>query len=180
MNRGQGKGNTESRRSIVLRFGAPAAVHNPCISLWSIHTRRIHEPPLFPFRRRTPPVPAPDPASAPASAAGESSANEGRHGEGPGTLVTVVGSGAVHPVRGPLPTDAERLRLLARGYVDAVEGRCVQCGICSYNCPMGIDVRSYSRVAAPVLESHCILCGECVARCPRGVLRFAVPDAADA
>jgi ferredoxin len=135
---------------------------------------------LFPFRRRPSPHPAPEPASAPRSAAGESSTNEGREGEGPGTLVTIVGSGAVQPVRGPLPTDAERLRLLARGYVDATAGRCVQCGICSYNCPMGIDVRSYSRVAAPVLESHCILCGECVARCPRGVLRFALPDAADA
>lgn len=139
-----------------------------------------HRPakPLFSFRRRTHAAPAG--ASAPDAAAGESSANEGRQGEGPGTLVTIVGSGAVQPVRGPLPTDAERLRLLARGHVEAVAGRCVQCGICSYNCPMGIDVRSYSRVAAPVLESHCILCGECVARCPRGVLRFALPDAADA
>jgi ferredoxin len=135
---------------------------------------------LFPFRRRTPAAPAPASASAPDAAAGESSANEGRQGEGPGTLVTVVGSGPRTGCTAPLPTDAERLRLLARGYVEAVDGRCVQCGICSYNCPMGIDVRSYSRVAAPVLESHCILCGECVARCPRGVLRFALPDAADA
>jgi ferredoxin len=131
--------------------------------------------PLFPFRRRTPATTEPDSPSASRAGAG-SSANEGREGEGPGTLVTIVGSGAVHPVRGPLPTDAERLRLLAGGHVEAVAGRCVQCGICSYNCPMGIDVRSYSRVAAPVLESHCILCGECVARCPRGVLRFALPD----
>lgn len=130
---------------------------------------------MFPFRRRTHAAPVPDPASAP-----ESSANEGKEGEGPGTLVTIVGSGAVQPVRGPLPTDAERLRLLARGHVEATAGRCVQCGICSYNCPMGIDVRSYSRVAAPVLESHCILCGECVARCPRGVLRFHLPGPADA
>jgi ferredoxin len=92
--------------------------------------------------------------------------------EAAGTVVTIVGSGAVEAVRGPLPTDGERMRLLARGYVESVEGRCVQCGICSYNCPTGIDVRSYSRRAMPVLESHCILCGECVARCPRGVLRF--------
>jgi ferredoxin len=134
--------------------------------------------PLFPFRRTPVPSDADPPAARPGG--GESSANEGRRDEGPGTLVTITGSGAVEPVRGPLPTDAERLRLLARGHVEAVAGRCVQCGICSYNCPMGIDVRSYSRVAAPVLESHCILCGECVARCPRGVLRFALPDAADA
>lgn len=87
-------------------------------------------------------------------------------------LVTIVGRGIEPGGGGPLPTDGERLRLLAGSYVEAVEGRCVQCGICSYNCPVGIDVRSYSRHALPVLESHCILCGECVARCPRGVLRF--------
>ena len=114
---------------------------------------------LFSFLRR-PPQPAPVMGAA-----------------APGTTVTIVGSGAVEPVRGPLPTDGERMRLLARGYVESVEDRCVQCGICSYNCPTGIDVRSYSRRAMPVLESHCILCGECVARCPRGVLRFHLPDA---
>src|SRR5687768_2521575 len=112
-------------------------------------TTRIHpRPPLLRFLRRR--AATPDPRSAPDGAVPESSANEGREGEGPGTLVTIVGSGAVQPVRGPLPTDAERLRLLARGHVEAVAGRCVQCGICSYNCPMGIDVRSYSREARPV------------------------------
>ncbi|HEX2201892.1 MAG TPA: 4Fe-4S dicluster domain-containing protein, partial [Longimicrobium sp.] len=82
------------------------------------------------------------------------------------------GAGVEPGGRGPLPTDAERLRLLAGSHVEAAAGRCVQCGICGYNCPVGIDVRSYARRAMPVLESHCILCGECVARCPRGVLSF--------
>ena len=50
--------------------------------------------------------------------------------------------------------------------------RCVQCGICSYNCPMGIDVRHYAANGIPVGVSHCLTCGECVARCPRGTLRF--------
>ncbi len=50
--------------------------------------------------------------------------------------------------------------------------RCVQCGICSYSCPLGIDVRGYARQGTPIAESHCLICGECVARCPRGVLRF--------
>lgn len=128
--------------------------------------------PLFPFSRRTPgPAPVID------AAAAASGRDPEERVEASGTVVTIVGSGAVQPVRGPLPTDGERLRLLARGYVEAVEGRCVQCGICSYNCPTGIDVRSYSRRALPVLESHCILCGECVARCPRGVLRFHLPGA---
>ena len=135
-------------------------------------TRRTRSTPLFPFRRRTPqPAPVVD------AAAAASGRDPEKPVEAAGTTVTIVGSGVVQPVRGPLPTDGERMRLLARGYVESVEGRCVQCGICSYNCPTGIDVRSYSRQALPVLESHCILCGECVARCPRGVLRFHLPSA---
>ena len=50
--------------------------------------------------------------------------------------------------------------------------RCVQCGICSYNCPIGIDVRSHARVGAPVIDQRCITCGQCIARCPRDVLQF--------
>ncbi|RME98997.1 MAG: 4Fe-4S dicluster domain-containing protein [Chloroflexi bacterium] len=50
--------------------------------------------------------------------------------------------------------------------------RCVQCGICSYNCPIGIDVRQHAWLGKPVKDSHCLTCGECVARCPRGVLSF--------
>jgi ferredoxin len=48
----------------------------------------------------------------------------------------------------------------------------VQCGICSYNCPLGIDVRRHARLGQPIVDRHCLTCGECVARCPRGVLRF--------
>jgi NAD-dependent dihydropyrimidine dehydrogenase PreA subunit len=50
--------------------------------------------------------------------------------------------------------------------------RCVQCGICSYHCPIGIDVRRCAWLGEPIKDSHCLTCGECVARCPRGVLRF--------
>jgi ferredoxin-type protein NapH len=48
----------------------------------------------------------------------------------------------------------------------------VQCGICTYNCPIGIDVRSHARVGLPVIDGRCITCGECIARCPRDVLHF--------
>lgn len=51
-------------------------------------------------------------------------------------------------------------------------GRCVQCGICSYNCPIGIDVRLHALRGEAVRDAHCLTCGECVARCPRGVLSF--------
>lgn len=50
--------------------------------------------------------------------------------------------------------------------------RCVQCGICSYNCPLGIDVRGFAWRGKSILESRCITCAECVMRCPRGTLRF--------
>jgi NAD-dependent dihydropyrimidine dehydrogenase PreA subunit len=50
--------------------------------------------------------------------------------------------------------------------------RCVECGICSYNCPVGIDVRKHVRLEVPIADRACLTCGECVARCPRGTLRF--------
>jgi ferredoxin len=50
--------------------------------------------------------------------------------------------------------------------------RCVQCGICSFNCPLGIDVRFHALQGLSISESACLTCGECVRRCPRGVLRF--------
>ncbi len=49
---------------------------------------------------------------------------------------------------------------------------CVQCGMCSYNCPMGIDVRAHAWRGDAIHDSHCLTCSECVNRCPRGVLRF--------
>lgn len=61
---------------------------------------------------------------------------------------------------------------LVEGCVVPESVRCVQCGICSYACPIGIDVRRYAWNGVPVKESYCLTCGECVARCPRGVLRF--------
>ncbi|HEX5725054.1 MAG TPA: 4Fe-4S dicluster domain-containing protein [Longimicrobiaceae bacterium] len=120
------------------------------------------------LRRRSAP-PAPEPGAAPQTPPSRAD-DDG--------VLTIVGAGTSDLPHGPLPTDAARLRLLAGSHVEAAAGRCVQCGICSYSCPVGIDVRSYSRRAMPVLESHCILCGECVARCPRGVLSFHRPGGA--
>jgi ferredoxin len=65
-----------------------------------------------------------------------------------------------------------RRSALAQGWVVPETSRCVQCGICSYNCPISIDVRRHAWMGEPVKDSHCLTCGECVARCPRGVLRF--------
>jgi ferredoxin len=68
--------------------------------------------------------------------------------------------------------ESTRRKALAQGYVVSEPFRCVQCGICSYNCPLNIDVRRHAWMGIPVKDSHCLTCGECVARCPRGVLSF--------
>jgi NAD-dependent dihydropyrimidine dehydrogenase PreA subunit len=76
--------------------------------------------------------------------------------------------------------DTAKFRTLAGGWVVPEPRRCVQCGVCSFNCPMGIDVRRYAWLAAPVDDPGCLTCGECVRRCPRGLLRFAPIAAASA
>jgi len=56
--------------------------------------------------------------------------------------------------------------------VTADASRCVQCGICGYNCPVGIEVREYARRGENVTDSRCISCGACVDKCPRGTLKW--------
>jgi len=65
-----------------------------------------------------------------------------------------------------------RRQALATGHVIPSGERCVQCGICSYSCPVGIYVRRYAWSGKPVTDSRCLTCGECVSRCPRGGLQF--------
>jgi heterodisulfide reductase subunit C len=72
--------------------------------------------------------------------------------------------------------ESEKRAVLATGQVVPESARCVQCGICTYNCPIGIDVRAHAWRGEPVTHSQCLTCGECVARCPRGVLRFERTD----
>ncbi|MCL4560977.1 MAG: 4Fe-4S dicluster domain-containing protein [Chloroflexi bacterium] len=63
-------------------------------------------------------------------------------------------------------------QVLGTSYVVPDSSRCIQCGICSFNCPIDIDVRRHAWVGEPVKDSRCLTCGECIARCPRAVLRF--------
>jgi ferredoxin len=56
--------------------------------------------------------------------------------------------------------------------VAADASRCVQCGICGYSCPVGIEVREYARRGQNVTDSRCISCGACIENCPRGTLRW--------
>jgi ferredoxin len=73
-------------------------------------------------------------------------------------------------------TPGTRHEVRAAGWVVPEPLRCVQCGICSFYCPIEIDVRRHAWLGQPVKDSHCLTCGECVARCPRGVLRFERSD----
>ncbi len=50
--------------------------------------------------------------------------------------------------------------------------RCVHCGICVYNCPVGIEVREYARRGENVTDSRCIGCGVCIEKCPRGTVKW--------
>jgi ferredoxin len=73
-----------------------------------------------------------------------------------------------------LQRDRLKRRAMVSAVVVAERVRCVECGICTFNCPLGIDVRSHVRQGLPVADRYCLTCGECVARCPRGTLRFEV------
>ena len=75
--------------------------------------------------------------------------------------------------------DAAKRTALYSGHVVPDAMRCVQCGICSYNCPIEIDVRAFVWRDESITNSECLTCGECVARCPRGVLRFVQTDLFD-
>jgi len=68
--------------------------------------------------------------------------------------------------------DNSRHQNMVQTFVLPAPERCVQCGICSFNCPIGIDVRRHAWLGEAVKDSRCLTCGECVKRCPRGVLRF--------
>lgn len=64
----------------------------------------------------------------------------------------------------------DSLAQLGRVVPDA--SRCVQCGVCGYNCPIGIQVRDYAHRGLPVDDPRCITCGNCIQVCPRGTLRW--------
>jgi NAD-dependent dihydropyrimidine dehydrogenase PreA subunit len=79
-------------------------------------------------------------------------------------------------VKTSLRNEFRRRDALATGLVVPEPSRCVQCGICSFNCPIGIDIRRHAWLGKSIDDSYCLTCGECVRRCPRGVLRFEKND----
>jgi ferredoxin len=71
-----------------------------------------------------------------------------------------------------LGIDQRHLDALATAQVVPNPLRCVQCGMCSYNCPLGLDVRAHCRTGEPIDNNQCLSCGECIRHCPRGALSF--------
>ena len=81
-------------------------------------------------------------------------------------------SASLTPIRALAQQETRRRRALCQARVVPDGVRCIQCGVCSYNCPVGIDIRGYAWRREAVSDGWCIACGECVARCPRGALQF--------
>jgi ferredoxin len=75
-------------------------------------------------------------------------------------------------IRNLFKSETTRHRVLADSYIMTNPTLCVQCGICSFNCPLNIDIRHHAWQGKPVKDSRCLTCGECIARCPRGGLHF--------
>jgi heterodisulfide reductase subunit C len=72
----------------------------------------------------------------------------------------------------PSSDESHHIQILISGHVVPDPERCIQCGICSFNCPIGIDVRFHVWLGEDIEDSACLTCGECIERCPRGVLHF--------
>lgn len=57
-------------------------------------------------------------------------------------------------------------------HVSFEQNKCVDCKICSKNCPIGIDVLGHKK-NGKVTDADCIKCGVCVEKCPKKALDIA-------
>jgi polyferredoxin len=48
---------------------------------------------------------------------------------------------------------------------------CHECGTCTHNCPMSLDVQTMVH-RGDMEDDECILCGTCVDGCPNSALHF--------
>ena len=56
-------------------------------------------------------------------------------------------------------------------HLEANSEKCVKCGVCSKNCPMGLNVEEMVRTNT-LQNDECILCGGCADLCAKNVLRL--------
>ena len=71
-------------------------------------------------------------------------------------------------VIGTKVSQAARLPAL---HLVADKKECKNCGTCSTNCPMSLDVNAMVQ-KTNMRNSECILCGTCVDNCPNGTIKF--------
>jgi polyferredoxin len=64
------------------------------------------------------------------------------------------------------------LQKVGRYRIRVKKDMCISCGMCSSQCEMGIDVRSYAQSNQDFTRASCVGCGLCAEVCPRGVLRL--------
>ncbi|WP_052292789.1 4Fe-4S binding protein [Aminobacterium colombiense] len=53
----------------------------------------------------------------------------------------------------------------------ADSSKCIDCKLCTKNCPMSLDVNAMVRLG-DMYSSECISCGACVDVCPKKVIFF--------
>lgn len=93
------------------------------------------------------------------------------------TLITIV-LGIVYSHRAwcvicPMGTMASSVTKFVTGshmkYVTFEKEKCVNCKICSKECPIGIDVLSYKQ-QGQVTNADCLKCNVCINKCPKKAL----------
>jgi len=57
-------------------------------------------------------------------------------------------------------------------HVKAEKEKCISCGICNKNCPMGLDVKKMVNEKGTTYNAECINCGKCIDNCPKKVLSY--------
>ena len=73
-----------------------------------------------------------------------------------------------------MPIIGRKIRNLIRWpalHLSADPDRCTDCGRCSKECPMGLDVSTMVEQRR-MENTECILCGGCIAACPSDAIRF--------
>lgn len=59
----------------------------------------------------------------------------------------------------------------ARNKKRPTDNKCVECGICSNNCPMDVNVMSFIQENRVVTDTECISCGTCRILCPVNAIK---------